>query len=119
MKMKFILAVLFSIVFIFGIQAQKNEKEWARIYVNGKFGIISKSGNEIVKPEFDLIGNFNNKIAPVVKNGEVYSINENGQRLPYNPEIKGKVIPFAEEHKWGLKTRTHPKLKSQVERWTD
>jgi len=102
-NMKFILISLFSMGFIFGISAQKNEKGWARVYVDGKFGIITKSGVEIVKPQYDLIFNPDNKLVPVVSKGEIFAINENGQRQPYNPNIKGKAIPYSENSKWGLK----------------
>ena len=103
MKMKFILISLLSVSCVFVINAQKAEKSWARVYVNGKFGIITKSGVEIVKPNYDLIGNPNNKIVPVVSNGEAFAINENGQRLPYSPDAKGKAISYMENSKWGLK----------------
>ena len=104
MNMKFILISLLSMSCILGANAQKNEKAWARVYINGKFGIISKTGVEIVKPDYDLIGSSNNKLIPVISNGEAYAINETGQRTSYTPETKGKVIPFIENSKWGLKT---------------
>jgi len=103
MKMKFILISLLSVSCMFVMNAQKTEKSWARVYVNGKFGIITKSGVEIVKPTYDLIGSPNNKLVPVVNNGETFAINEIGQRLPYTPDSKGKAIPYMENGKWGLK----------------
>jgi len=104
MKMKFILISLLSISYIFGINAQNTGKGWARVYINGKFGIITKSGVEIVKPDYDLISsNSNNKLIPAVDNGQAFAINENGQRVPYTPDTKGKAVAYSENNKWGLK----------------
>jgi hypothetical protein len=104
MRTKIILTCLLLFAVMYGIHAQKTEKQWARVIVNGKSGIISKSGTELLKPEFDMIGKTNNKLTPVIKNNEVYAVNENGQRTPYTPEAKGKPIIFAENGKYGVKT---------------
>ncbi|MDR2621913.1 MAG: WG repeat-containing protein [Dysgonamonadaceae bacterium] len=104
MRTKIILTCLLLFAVTYGIYAQKAEKQWARVSVNGKSGIIGKTGNELLKPEFDMIGKTNNKVTPVIKDDELYAVNENGQRLPYAPETKGKQIVFSENGKYGVKT---------------
>ncbi|MDR0864715.1 MAG: WG repeat-containing protein [Candidatus Symbiothrix sp.] len=103
MHTKFVLTLLLAGLVASGVQAQKNEK-WARVYIDGKFGVIGKNGNEIVAPEYDMIGRFDKKTAPAIAKGEAQGINELGQRVPYTPDSKGKAIAYQENGKWGLKS---------------
>jgi len=105
MKSKIVLAGLLSMIFIVGSQAQKDEKQWAIIYSDGKFGIIGKSGAVLIKPEYEFIGKLEDKLQPVIKSNELFSLNEKGQRTPYNPAVKGDPLPYSEGAKWGLKNK--------------
>ncbi len=63
------LVILILIVSVQDVIAQTTKtKESVGLFpvnVNGKFGYIDKSGNEIIPPQFDYAGNFSEGLAPV------------------------------------------------------
>jgi len=96
---------------IIELNAKKEEKHWARIYSDGKFGIIGKSGAVLIKPEYDMIGKREGKMLPVFKDAELYSITDKGQRAPFTYELKGDPRPFYDNAgKWGLKNKRDEEL---------
>jgi hypothetical protein len=61
----------------------------ARISLGNRWGYIDKSGNIVIKPQFELAGNFSDGLAPVVSAGHLSFINKDGIK---QFEVMGGVV---------------------------
>ncbi len=100
--MKKLLFILFTF-FTLQASAQETSKAYdnignfhhgvAFVRKNGLVGLISHSGKEIIKPEYEKIGNFGSDgIAITTKEGKIGLINKEGKVLA--PNIYESIAPF-------------------------
>ncbi|EOD9326229.1 WG repeat-containing protein, partial [Campylobacter coli] len=51
----------------------------ARVGLNGKIGFIDKSGEFVIKPKFNYVGDFSEGLAPALLNGKIGFIDKSGK----------------------------------------
>jgi len=67
---------------------------YSRVKKGEYWGIVDKFGNYAIKPNYENIGSYSKGIVPVTKNGEVYFINDNEQRVLASIEKIDMAMPF-------------------------
>ncbi|MDR3227382.1 MAG: WG repeat-containing protein [Prevotellaceae bacterium] len=93
--MKKLLLLTSAIILFASITFAQNAKDYAIVKLNGKYGLIDKSGNEVISCKYDYVSLFRENLALVKLNRKWGFINKTDNEVI--PLKYDKILYFGEE----------------------